>query len=429
MSSPGNAPYQAGGRVAAQGVLALGGAVATAWWALGIHGRAVVAADSPFPFGLVVAPAVGLLLGAWSVVLPHELGHLFAGLVLRLPIRGVVIGRFAFGQVVRRKGLRGLVALDLTRLPRRGIPARMVLFSVAGPFGGLTAAAMAAAVAASASIRPDVRYLAAGMACGAMPVQLWNLIPASAMSRRSTDGRNALLWMVAPDEQRRKFEQGNQRRAEPASPSIESLKSALLEPDPTGARRALASLFQTLGVDAALNPPLESRTVQGSSPATELWLNTAPTVLAFATRADEPDQIRAAAASLFAQCLTILYVQDVDDDVNATSGIPDLVTLLAECAWKITPDSLPHTTSLALALILQERSDEARRLLRDAADDPTADNEDRGRAQAVRGLAELDSGDLHEARRLAVAASAEAPREFFACLLADELLRTAPTKP
>jgi hypothetical protein len=147
---------------------------------------------------VLAASMLGLLGGSALHVVIHELGHLFAALTLRLRVLGFRVWRMQFGAPgPRLGGTGGHVVVDARR-GQAAVPARMVIFTAAGPLANVATAATTAMVAMTESVSLEVRLVAVGLTVAGFVAAIVNLVPHRLSSTTANDGLMLLRWIFRP---------------------------------------------------------------------------------------------------------------------------------------------------------------------------------------------------------------------------------------
>lgn len=392
--------------------------------------------------GRLLALFFGFSLGAAVSVVPHELGHAAAAWSMRVPVVGVAIGRVTFGDTAPLAATDGHVRVDLARAPQRWLPARMVVFALGGPMTGLAFAGLLALAAAAPDLPWTVRIAVGGAVAAGVYVHAFNLVPGRTRTGQRTDGALAIEWAFHSRRQRERLQSSHDLRARLSEPDpgtshpgdpeerFEHLRQAFGDPRPpvahAAARRMLDWLIasaQVVGQDAVVTREEFARRVRGIAPDVER----------FASRDDQPVRLRSLIAMTVAHVLISLYLRDLGGSPTQPAS-PEMVQLvrLAEQGWLLQPDKQVTRNTLALARLLQDRPSDTRALLLDVVDEGGAEGEHvRSDADALRGLAECELGDLAQAQRLLASARRRAVTSTYAEWL-DAAIRTragAPRQP
>lgn len=315
-----------------------------------------------YALGLDAAPAAPVVAVAVAVAAPfaeavaHELGHLVACLLLRVPVRGVrVWGRQLWGRAARGGG-RSQVHFEPSQLQRL-VAVRVVAVFLAGPLADLTVAAVAASVALDAGRGPLSRAVAVGVCAAALVVAVTNLVPAGPAAHG--DGA-AVLAVVR-----------RARGSTPAAAAARDLAAALRAAGPGNEDGAVWSLHGRL-----------------------LRVVRQPDVPAAAVR-----QLAVLPAEILARAL-------LSEQLRTGAPPPgDRVRAVGELAaagHAAAPGDVRARAALALVHVLQGRDAEASALL-DGIDEagPAADV---AVAYAVRALADAARGELRRAGECVAAA-------------------------
>ncbi|HEY0117230.1 MAG TPA: hypothetical protein VGC04_00445 [Cellulomonas sp.] len=400
-------------------LLAIGAGCLVVLWARRLVGAPPGSLPGP---DQTLVPLVGFFAGVLLHVVPHEVGHAVAALVLRLPVLGIAVGPLRIGRPGQLAGSSGHVRVDATRV-QHALPTRMAVFILAGPAANLAIAAVTASVADNPSSRLDLRLAMAGLTAAGLLVGIANLVPGTSSQGVANDGTRALRWITQPSRERAQIALGRdlsnlQRAASPsadrrlaAQPAdLDWLRAAAADPRPMIAGRAVTALVSErirrasgalAGVGAA---DVNLSLVQ------PLWEDTS-LVIRYASRLDQPAATRAAVAANVALLLSLSYMaQRPGESTDPASVEVTTIARMAELGFAARRDWLPARTALALARLMQDRPSEARDLLRNhvvAVSD--ADPLERARAMAVWGFAEFELGDRDRAKRLAAAAYRLAP--------------------
>jgi hypothetical protein len=118
-----------------------------------------------------------------------------------------------------------------------------------------------------------------------------------------------------------------------------------------------------------------------------------------------PAKERAAAAADIAHVLAVIYLVELGiAHADPASSQARWIAELAELGYRADEDSIPARSSLGLARLIQDRPEEARAAVFRITIVPLL-TPDHALALAVRGFAEIELGDIAQARRLARAAA------------------------
>jgi hypothetical protein len=291
----------------------------------------------------------------------------------------------------------------------------MVIFALGGPVGGLVFAVLVAMAAADSELPLIVRLPLGGVVAASIAVQLVNLVPGATRTGALTDGALALQWAFRPASQlervrlARDVETYRTDRGKVAGDpglsdeEFEQLRGTLGDPRNQIASVAIGRMLIWL---VASVRAFEGETDPALSDFARRARATAPEVGNFAARAEPPLNLRSSAAVTMAYVLIWLYLKELaGSPADPTS--PQMVQLvaLAEQAWRLQPEKQVTRNALGLARLLQNRPADTRALLMNMADNGEAiDEEVRSDADAIRGLAECELGDLAQAQRLLASA-------------------------
>ena len=151
-------------------------------------------------------------------------------------------------------------------------------------------------------------------------------------------------------------------------------------------------------------------------------------VATFAARGDLSADVRAKVSSQYSLSLALAYLVSLGPGEPTDPDSPNVRRMeqLAELALAAQRESLQARTAVALVRIIQERSAEARTLLSDV--ESSASPVVQARAYAVRGIAEIELGDLNQARGMAALARGITPNDSVVKLLHAFLASTAPRR-
>jgi len=419
--------------------------VAAYLWAWPLAARPMLDAVDPDRFtlrwtGVCLAVTAGFVLGRYLLSVLHELGHLGAARLLRLPVLGVAFGRFVFGQTERIPGAGGHVRVDLRQADLRSLPARMVVFALAGPVAALVAAAVAALLSGQTGLPIWVRLAFGGVAAQGAAGVVLNLVPGYLRGGTPNDGSQALGWMFRPGWRRGQLQLARDLRTYglsttggtgpelDATAAVETpdaefdrlLRTALADPRPpvvSQAMRRLLSWFVAPANDSEV--ATEDRGAELAARARRF----VPLMSWFMTRPDQPAAQRATLGSAAAKMLSLSYLHE-RRGMPTDPASPQVVQLadLAEAAYRLQPESLPVRNTLGLVRLIQDRPAETRTLLAHAGMTTSAEPAEVAEALAIRGRAEIELGDLVQAERLAASARRMAPDGAFQGWL-DEAIR------
>jgi len=147
----------------------------------------------------------------------------------------------------------------------------------------------------------------------------------------------------------------------------------------------------------------------------------APLFARFAARDDVPAKDRAVAAADIAYVLAVLYLVDLGiARTDPSSSQARWIAELAELGYRADEDSIPARSSLGLARLIQDRPEEARSAVFRVTIVPVL-TPDHALALAVRGFAEIELGNIAQARRLARAAARVGADRFLTRALLQRL--------
>lgn len=382
-----------------------------------------------------VAFFVGYAAGAVLSIVPHELGHFVAARLLGLPVLGVAFGWLTFGRTLRRPGVAGQVRVDLGRAPGARLPARVVVFALCGPAGGLVFAGAVALAAADAELPVYVRLALGGAVASAVVIQLANLVPTATRSGDLSDGAVAYCWAFRPASQLEKV------RLTLAAQSF----AAEIAPDATGDPALSDEEFER--VRAALGDPRHQIAVVAAQ-RLRAWLAgcavgidgeaeaartesisrfraIAPEVETFASRSEPPLDERASTVVFVAYLLAWAQLNhNAGSPIDPGSPDVDRIARLAESGRRLRPEGQSTRNLLALARLFQDRPAEARALLlHSAAEASEPDERLASDADVIRGLAECELGDVAQARRLLESARRRTRQSVYAGWLEAEIRR------
>ena len=148
-------------------------------------------------------------------------------------------------------------------------------------------------------------------------------------------------------------------------------------------------------------------------------------VARFAARGDLSADVRAKVGGQYSLSLALAHlVVGPGEPTDPDSPNVRRMAQLAELALAANRESLPARTAVGLVRIIQDRPVEARALLTDVASN--APPAVRARAYAVRGIAEIERGDLAPARGRATLARQGSPHDSAVKLLDTFLASKAP---
>ena len=365
----------------------------------------------------VLASLIGLASGPILHVPVHELGHLLAAQALRLRVVGVRVWNLRFGRPDQAlAGTSGHVRVELANA-RRWLPVRVSLFALAGPAANVAVAvATATTVIANRSASTGLRTLAVGVTVSGLSVAIASLAPRRPTSDHETDGRLALRWIFRPADARTRIAittgRAHQRVISPLTETRMSqqrrldLLTAIEDGSPEIAVAAMTELLRW-------------------RPRWDDGWQDFDVVARFAARGDLSADVRAKVGGQYSLSLALAHlVAGPGEPTDPDSPNVRRMEQLAELALAANHESLPARTAVGLVRIIQDRPVEARALLTDAAS--TASPAARARAYAVRGIAEIELGDLDQARGLATLARRVSPNDSSVKLLDTFLASKAP---
>nr|WP_203945137.1 M50 family metallopeptidase [Planotetraspora thailandica] len=337
-----------------------------------------------------------LLAGVFIHVYVHELGHLCAALLVRFRVIEVSIraGRNRSGVRIAgvkvRLGLFGRVdqVRVVTPPDGRAVPARWIAFSFAGPASNLALAAATYLVFHGHAERllsddPALAhsYLVAAIAPGAM-LGLANLIPFRVRDGQPSDGGWIFAWIFRPGRSRAQVTRRIRLTDGVSTPTdLDELRARVDAGGPdailaSGALLAQSIRARQLAVDA------DRLLVVARNPSTD-------------------PNLASLIASAIAETRAIELMNDTirfrqwDFDQARVKPIVEV----AELGYARDPERAEARMSLALARVLSKRPAEARDLLI-RLNTTTVDSRVQVQALAARAIAELQLGDLAQARRV-----------------------------
>ncbi|HEY4453103.1 MAG TPA: hypothetical protein VGN81_02225 [Pseudonocardiaceae bacterium] len=319
----------------------------------------------------------------------HELAHLLGALVLRMRPSAVVVLGLRFGRAVRQAGTVPFshvrVAVD-PAAPALG--ARFALFHLAGPAANLGLAGYCLSALGRAGLSPvETAAWQTGLAVSAV-LAVGNLLPVGSASFHAADGARILWWLTRPARMRRILATQRQwqrfallRAAAVAGevPDLAELRELAFSSD-RGVASAAAMLFLV--------------TARSLRAADQSWL----AGLAESDAVTEPAAGVLAAAVAWTRLIALL-TEAVRTKQEPDAAAVAAIAPLAELGLARNRAAMPCRIALALVRVLQQRPAEARNLLIDVAHERIPDAV-RANLFAVRALAEVDLGDLAQARRL-----------------------------
>jgi len=140
-------------------------------------------------------------------------------------------------------------------------------------------------------------------------------------------------------------------------------------------------------------------------------------VARFVARRDVPAEARAKVGGQYSLSLALAYVNSLDPGQSTDPASPTVrrIEQLAELAFAADRESLPARTSLGFVRVIQDQPTEALAVLMDVAVD--ASPVVRARADAVRGIAEVELGNSDNAYALATLAREMSPNDPMVKLL------------
>lgn len=362
-------------------VLLLGTLTATAAWA----------AEESVNVALAYASFLVAYLAIHLFV--HEIGHLVAAVVLRMPLLGFRVGPVRLGLEQHMAGAGGHVLVDLSRL-RSAVRPRIIAMILAGPAFELVLAWLVAPTVGDAAHSPWFRAAALGLTVALVHGALENLSPVPPLTGFVSDGHTALSWIVAPGRERAAVQlEIDLARLHAGYPQLAPhidrrhiVRALVDDPRPEMASAAMKELFRT-------------------RPRGDDGWNDAEAVTSFVARRDVPGEERAAIAGNYALSLALSHAaarRSLDTIPASNAPVPDRIVELAEAAREAHSESLQAGAALGLARIMQGRPHDARACLGDV-ESPNPDDV-RARAMAVRSIAEGQLGDDAAANRLLDAA-------------------------
>ncbi|HXH78688.1 hypothetical protein [Nocardioides sp.] len=420
-TSPASEGWGSVGSIKAFDVLvALAGTVVTFVWAAGVL---PAASESGRASGVeafwVSASLIGLVAGSALHTPIHELGHVLAAAAVRLPVVSVRVWNLRFGRPdLALVGTSGHVTVELADA-LRGLPVRMILFSLGGSAAVVTVAlATASTVIANPSAPTGLRALAVGFTVAGFCDAVTNLTPRRLSRDQESDGRTVLRWIVRPTAAR--ADVYVRSRPVPQHPLPTLLSGTKTEQH----RRAhLLSEIGNKHPDVAIAAITE---LFRRRPRWDDGWQDYDAVATFAARDDLPSDVRAKVSSQYCLSLALAYLVMLrtDEATDPESTKVRLMDELAELALAAKRGSLQARTAMALVRIIQMRPAEARALLGDV--ESSASPTVQARARAVLGIAEIRLGNLDQARALAAQSRRIAPTDSVVKLLHTLLAPTAP---
>lgn len=330
----------------------------------------------------------------------HEIGHLLAALVLRMPLLGFRVGPVQLGLEKHIEGTGGHVMVDISRMSR-AVPARIVLMTLAGPLFELALAPFVLQAVGDTTDPVWFRAAALGLTVALVHGAVENLSPVPPLRGVVNDGLSAFRWITAPARQGAEVQlQIDLALLHAGSPQLDGgvdrrthVRSLVADPRPEIASAAITELFRS-----------RARGDDG-------WADV-DVVSGFVARRDVPGDERAAIGGNYALSLALLQAatrRSLDTIPASPAPVPDRIVQLAEAAREAHAESLQARAALGLARIMQGRPKDAQSVLIDV-DTPDADGV-RARAMAVRAIAEDQLNDSRSAMRLLVAARQLAPED------------------
>lgn len=337
----------------------------------------------------VAAVVAAALVGFAGHTLIHELGHLVAAVLVRVPVVGMRVGPLHIGDAPARPGLLGHVRVGLTDV-RRGASARWALVCLAGPAVNAAVAFGTSRIAADDTHPPVVRLVAVILTAVGAFHTAGNLIPYVSASGRVNDGFNLARAVFTPSRLRDALALRRDLTELGLIPVSDGTPGAEEPATPEVLRRAVKDPRQAVALPAAW---AILRTPQRSD---------APLVAAFVAREDIRPSERVSVAVNYAFWLVMAHLRDPKTpEPDAHSDDLAWAARISELAIAADADALPGRTALAFARLAQDRPAEARDLLLGRADpDPKV----QAWADAVRAIAEVDLGDRAQAARLVASA-------------------------
>lgn len=346
------------------------------------------------------SPGQALAFLAWLIgasvggIIVHELGHLAVALLVRLPVVHVAL----LPSGGRPAHVRFVLNLNTNLLPTRAI-----LIALAGPLVNLASAAEFLDLADRPATSPEWHSLLLAAAIMSASLGVRNLIPTGPVRGTRLDGTQAALWAFRPARMRRELIMRHQAKLLASYtatlrrgkvPDLNVLRKMADSSDPEFAARAAPVL---------LNASVRAGEAEFANDSARLHA---------ATR--NPHLTAAAAADLAGRLAWHESIALIRDTVRARSNSvnPDRLARTAkaaEFAFARDPARPVVRYALAMVRVLQEQPKAARDLLM-MVDHDALTGPDRGNTLAVRALAEIDLGDLPQARRLIEAARREDAR-------------------
>ena len=143
---------------------------------------------------------------------------------------------------------------------------------------------------------------------------------------------------------------------------------------------------------------------EGTQRPDGIW-GDAPLFVRFAARDDVPAKERAVVTADIAYALAVIYLVGLGvARTDPLSSQARWIAELAELGYRADEDSIPARSSLGLARLIQDRPEDARAVVFRVTIVSVL-TRDHAHALAIRGFAEIELGDIAQARRLATAAA------------------------